>query len=121
MDDIGLISAVIGILSVVAAVVIFMYRQSDGIRRLLLMHESPDENGFGSASVLEQLRQNAQASREQHEEDRKARSEERKLMGDLVKEHNETSRHLTTAIEGLTHYVEWIGENTTGQKPPPPV
>ena len=28
---------------------------------------------------------------------------------------------VTMAMEALVHYVEWLSENTTGKKPPPPL
>lgn len=41
------------------------------------------------------------------------------LLG-IKRESGSVNKELVTAIRGLSHYVQWLCEHTTGEKPPPP-
>lgn len=47
--------------------------------------------------------------------------EHARLIGEMHQEHTRVLSNLAGAINELSHYIRWLGQEQTGKQPPPPV
>ena len=77
------------------------------------MHESPDDYGFGSGNLQQLTQESMDANKKHHEKTVEVLAQQHAAAIKIAK----SSERASTAI---AHYMEYVTEKVTGEKPPPP-
>lgn len=91
------------LLGIFVPLLLWAWKMFSMTKRIEKMHEEPDEHGFGTVYTNQLLAEHMEKETESHRESISA------------------TKSLAYAIKELAHYIQWMGAQTTGKTPPPPV
>jgi len=97
LETIGIVSAV------VIPWLIWEWRKMAMIKKLVDMHEAPDQYGFGTGGTNSIL------------------SKQTTALSQIMTDQHRSTEKLVEAVDDLTHYIRWFTHEQTGRQPPPPL